>query len=68
VITIYQHAPVGQYLGEERSLGFNVFELHDVNSAAEEPRELRAEIGDALRTLCSARRAIRSVAVLGSQL
>jgi hypothetical protein len=48
-LTIDQHAPIAHDLGKEGRLGLGVFELNDVNRTTDEPRELRAEVDNALK-------------------
>jgi hypothetical protein len=47
-LTIDQHASIAHDLSKEGRLSLGAFELNDVNRTADEPRELRAEVDDAL--------------------
>ncbi|HEY5046127.1 MAG TPA: hypothetical protein VII53_09760 [Solirubrobacteraceae bacterium] len=48
ILTIDQDTPIAHDLGKEGRLGLGIFELDDVNRTTDEPRELRAEIDNAL--------------------
>ncbi|MGA9314564.1 MAG: hypothetical protein WBV77_08050 [Solirubrobacteraceae bacterium] len=49
ILPIDQDAPVHQELGEKARLSFSVPHVEDIDSSTDGPRELRAEIDNALK-------------------